>query len=303
MRISYSAFENYNGCPARYKFQYVDRISVPKKTELVFGSLMHAVVDMALKRDPIIPPIQELEKFFNLGFANVPFKDSLSKKQYSAVGKEMIKTFHRSLTPGLRTTLATEKRFAIDLNDKHSLVGIIDRIDKLPFGAFEVIDYKTNFKPKTQDEVDQDKQLGVYKFATEHFWPEAKDVRLSLFYLRSNQKLTTTRDEEGTKILIDEIIATADKIESDNEWKPKKNPLCGWCDFQHLCPLMSEVKVIGPEIANDLAEYIEAARKIELLEPKIIAHFADKKIDSLRLNESEITLLKNGKLSVNKNNL
>lgn len=55
MKISYSAFDSYNRCPLQYRFGYVDRIKVLDKIELVFGGLIHQVVQYALKQDPIIP--------------------------------------------------------------------------------------------------------------------------------------------------------------------------------------------------------------------------------------------------------
>src|SRR3989344_4499577 len=111
MRISFSAFDNYNSCPLKYKFQYIDKVRVEKKTEFEFGSLMHAVVQDALKKDPIIPSLEELLTNYEEGFGQISFKDDRQKKQYYDVGKKIIKIFLDSLKPGLRNTIATEKRF------------------------------------------------------------------------------------------------------------------------------------------------------------------------------------------------
>jgi putative RecB family exonuclease len=306
MRISFSAYDNYTGCPLRYKFQYIDRVSVPKKVELEFGSLMHDIVEYALKKDPIIPSAEELAELYEKGFLTITFPDKLKKEQYYRVGKEMIQTFHDSLKPGLRETIATEKRFYLPLNDKHTLSGAIDRIDKLPFGAFEVIDYKTNFKPKTQEEVNRDKQLGVYRFAIEKLWPEAKDVRLSLHFLRSNMKLTTTRNQTEVRELIDEIIKTADNIGKETEWLPKKNPLCDWCDFQHLCPLMkqkiasSKQLTATSDIDTIVEQYLEAYQKINELEPQIHSHFDKEKIEAFHHKNGVVSRSKTGKFTIRK---
>lgn len=306
MRISFSAFDCYNRCPAQYKLNYIDRVSVPKKIELEFGSLMHAVVEFALKRDPIVPPFEELIKFFDENFKKISFSSELQKNQYSSVGKEMIRVFHDSLTPGLRSTIATEKRFYIDLNEKHALSGVIDRIDKLPFGPFEVIDYKTNFKPKTQEEVDRDKQLGIYKIAVKHFWPEAEDVRLSLFFLRTNQKLTTKRVDSELEDLKKEIIETCEKIQTDTEFMPKKNPLCGWCDYKNLCPLMeqrvasSDQQTANSNIDDIVEQYLEAHEVIRTLEPKIHTHFDSEKIEAFQHKNGVVSRSKNGKFTIRK---
>jgi len=41
MRISYSGLDTFSTCPAKYKFQYIERIRVPKSKEAVFGTLIH----------------------------------------------------------------------------------------------------------------------------------------------------------------------------------------------------------------------------------------------------------------------
>lgn len=305
MRISFSAFDNYNSCPLKYKFQYIDKIRVAKKTELEFGSLMHSVVENTLKKDPIIPSLEELMTIYEEGFAQISFKDDRQKKQYYDVGKEIIKIFLETLKPGLRDTIATEKRFYIQLNDKHAISGTIDRIDKLPFGAYEIIDYKTNFRPKTQQDVDRDKQLGIYHLAIQNLWPEAEDVRLSMHFLRPNLKLTTTRRNDEIEELKQEIIKTAEKIESDTEFRPKRNPLCDWCDFQHLCPLRKQK--VAPktdeteEIDNMVCDYLDACQKIKDLEPQIHKHFDKEKIESFHHKKGVVSRSKTGKFTVRKN--
>lgn len=304
MRISFSAFDTFNGCPLRYKFQYIDRILVPKKIELEFGSLMHNVVEYALKKDPIIPSLEELTRLYEENFSKITFENDLKKSQYHGVGLDMIKTFHASLTPGLRDTIATEKRFYLPLNEKHTLSGAIDRIDKLPFGAYEVIDYKTNFKPKTQEDVDKDKQLGIYRYAISKLWPEAKDVRLSLYFLRTDMKLTTTRRDEDVEEVISDVIKTADQIETEKEFLPKRNPLCDWCDFQHLCPLMkqkSNTDNSSPqEIDNIVEQYLDAHQKINELEPQIHTHFDTEKIEAFHHKKGVVTRSQNGKFTIRK---
>ena len=143
MRISYSAFDTYTKCPLKYKFQYIDYIKVPEKPEFFFGSLIHLVVQMALRRDPIIPPISDLIKFYESKWREDIFPDKLTADQYLDSGRQMITKFHEDYKPGLRKVIASEKRFQIPL-ENHILSGVIDRVDKLPFGAYEIVDYKTS---------------------------------------------------------------------------------------------------------------------------------------------------------------
>jgi len=305
MRISYSAYDTFNRCPAKYKFQYVDRISIPKKAELAFGSLIHEVVQLALKKDPIIPSVDELIAFLKDHWDESVFSSEKEAQQYFDMAQNMIRNFHASLKPGFRNIIATEKRFYIPLNEKHTLSGAIDRIDKLPFGAFEVIDYKTSKTMPDQGHVDADKQLGIYRFAIMNLWPEAKDVRLTLYYLKHNQQITTTRTDEDAETLKNEFIEVAEKIEQEKEFAPKRNSFCDWCDYQHLCPLQKH-KVApkteeSQEIDSIVCDYLDACSKIKELEPKINTHFEKEKIEAFHHKKGVVTRLKTGKFSIRKN--
>jgi len=308
MKISYSAFDCYNRCPLQYKFSYVERIKVPDKIELVFGGLIHKVVQQALRQDPIIPPVEELNKFLLGNWPKDLFKNELEEKQYKELALTMIRNFHASLKPNLRQIAAIEKRFQIPLSERHTLSGAIDRIDKLPIGTYELIDYKTSKKLPTQDEVDRDKQLGIYHWAIGNLWPEAKDVNLTLYFLKHNEQITTKRDEYQAEQIKNEFIETADKIDKEKDWRPKQNGLCDWCDYQHLCPLMKQ-KIQKAEMPTSeealkiddmIADYIAARQKIDELEPKIHDHFDKEKIEKFYHDNGNVTRLKNKKLSVSK---
>jgi len=308
MRISYSAFDTFNRCPLKYKFSYIERIKVPQKPEFYFGGLVHAVVQEGLKRDPIIPSLEELIKYLEDNWSEEAFPSKQEAEQYLDFGKNMIRNFHSSLRPGLRNIVATEKRFQVPLNEKHNLTGMIDRIDRLPYGAFEVIDYKTSKKPSIQADVDSDKQLGIYKLAVSHMWPEAKDVKLTLYFLKHPMQLTTTRQDSEIETLKEEIIETAEKIESETEFAPKANQFCDWCEYGHLCPLMKQKfhqsqksKLKGQnETEEIIKEYISAQQKIKELEPKIHQHFDSEKIERFFHQEGIVTRGKNKKLTIRK---
>lgn len=292
MRISYSAFQTYSQCPLKYKFQYIDWVKVPEKPEFFFGSLVHEVVQMALRRDPIIPTIKDLLKFYESKWREDVFPDKLASDQYLKLGREMIKNFHEGYKPGLRKVVAAEKRFQIPL-ENHTLSGIIDRVDKLPFGAYEIVDYKTSKSLPTQEEVDLDKQLATYAIAVQTMWPEAKDMRLTLHFLKHNSLITTSRTPEQIEKMKFEIVSAADKISKTKTFKPCENKFCDWCDYKHLCPLkknqMSTDNDQVKEIDTIINDYIAAYKKIADLTPEIQKHFDTEKINELKTDLGTIT--------------
>ena len=288
MRISYSAYDTYKKCPLKYKFSYIDKISAPKRPELFFGGLIHSVVQYALKKDPLMPSYEELIKFYEENWESSLYKDKDQEKQYFDFGKNMIFHFHGTHKPGLRDIIATEKYFAIPLSEKHQLSGVIDRVDKLPIGAIEIIDYKTNKSLPTQQDIDNDFQMNFYQLAVKSLWPEIDKVKLTFYFLKPNVQMSTTRDDYAIDMAKKEIIATADTITSQKDFCATPNRFCDWCDFQNRCPAFADLKTSDDRESKIIEKFLAAKKAIDVLEPEI------NKI----MNKSGKDVLKSGQIRI-----
>jgi DNA helicase-2/ATP-dependent DNA helicase PcrA len=125
-----------------------------------------------------------------------------------------------------------EKNFVLDI-DGTKLRGKIDRIDQLPDGKIEIIDYKTG-NTKTQKEVDDDVQMTIYTMAATEALKIKPDI-LSLYYVESGTKLSTKRTKkqvDAEKKIIKEV---AEGIKEGN-FEPKPGRDCEWCDYKEICP-------------------------------------------------------------------
>jgi putative RecB family exonuclease len=110
----------------------------------------------------------------------------------------------------------------------------VDRVDATDSG-YEVIDYKLDREIRTQAQVDDDLQLGLYHVALEGaqgITPES----LTLYFLRHNLQRTTVRTREQGRELSRWVIATGGDIQNDRQWKPCVGDHCGGCDFRTSCP-------------------------------------------------------------------
>lgn len=269
MRISYSSFNTFNTCPLKYKFTYIDKISVPKRPELFFGGLIHSVVQYALKKDPLMLAYDELINFYKNNWDSSLYKDKEQEKQYFDFGKNMIFHFHGTHKPGLRNIIATEKYFAIPLSSKHELSGVIDRVDKLPIGILEIIDYKTNKALPSQEEIDQDFQMNFYNLAIKELWPETEKVKLTFYFLKPNVQMSTTRDDYTLEIAKKEIIKTADKIEKTKNFYATPNRFCDWCDFQNRCSKFKDTITSNEKEEEIISKFLTAKKTVDILEPEI----------------------------------
>ncbi len=304
MRVSYSAMDTFERCPLQYKFKYIDKISVPKRPELFFGGLIHKIVQEALKKDPAMPALEELLRMLEENWEAEVFDSKQNSDAYLSVGKNMIRNFYADHKPGLTNIVAIEKRFLIPLSDKHSLSGAIDRVDQLPFGPFEIIDYKTNHKLPTANELAKPKQLAIYDFATRECWPDAKDVKLTYYFLKHNKKIPVPMENIDSKTIKEDIIKIADDIEKTKEFAPKVGSTCDWCDFQERCPKMThkfkEKTPAGEKMDEIVGEYLALKKKEEELERTILEHMEKEKIEAFHHKKGVISRSKTGKFTIRK---
>jgi len=121
-------------------------------------------------------------------------------------------------------------------------VGYVDRIDRRPDGAIEVIDHKTG-KPRSQDDVDRDRQLTAYAFAcargglrdpaTGEVLPAAE--RLGLHFAEPGLMVWTTRSAEELEAFGASLVAEVGAIRR-REFEPRPGSACRWCEYRAACP-------------------------------------------------------------------
>ncbi len=299
MRTSYSAIESYRTCPQKYKFQQIDHIRVPKSREAIFGSLIHETLQYMFQRDPLFPTLDEVVAYFRTHW---PSKETLAKeaeydplkftwteeeeKIYFEEGIRMLKKFYEKNAPWNFSVLDLESRFTISFADEktgqtHILAGIIDRIDKPADNSYEIIDYKTSKRMPSQQGVDENLQLSLYALGLQNRWPHlrAEDIKLSLYFLRHNEKLSTAPTQEVIEKTKQRILASIREIETrlknDKPFEPIPGPLCNWCGYRPLCPAWKHLyrkkkdPLTQQEISAKVAEYFEIKRAEKRFEKQL----------------------------------
>ncbi len=235
MRLSYSSINTYETCPAKFKFQYEDRIPSGTSPALAFGDSLHRSLHLFHDRPvPVPPSLEELHDMLEASWVSEGFSGESEEQMYRDHGRQVLAQYHRENAPSYRIPAALEFRFRIEVEGVE-LSGIIDRMDRLPGGGYEIIDYKTNRRLPPQSRIDQDLQLSVYHLAARQIWG-IEPERLTLYYLLPGQRMTTNRTAKDADELRRRIATVAERIEA-GKFEPRQNPLCDWCDYQALCPL------------------------------------------------------------------
>lgn len=309
MRLSYSALETFQICPLKFKFREIDRIKTPQTKEAFFGSLIHEVLKILHEPSQLaIPTEEEILKIFSEKWDTSFYEDSQEEAIAFSQGVKILKNYYAKNYPAKFNVVNLETRFeapVLDQGETHIITGIIDRIDKNEDGIFEVIDYKTSKKMPAQKFVDNNLQLAVYHLGIANRWPsiaeQNRPVKLSLYYLPHNEKLSTIKDFRYLSETKEKILSIIDKISADSQkFEPNPGPLCNWCQYQPYCPLFKhkfkEKELSDEETQKLIKEYFETksradqdAKRMSEIKGKINKYMDEQKIERVFADSGSIT--------------
>ena len=264
MRLSYSSMNTYETCPAKFKFQYEDRVPQGRSAALSFGDSLHRALHLFHNRPvPVAPSADELLEMLDACWVSEGFTNDSEERTYQDHGRQVLSQYHRENADDYRIPAALEFRFTIDVEGV-ALSGVIDRMDRIPGGGYEIVDYKTNRRLPPQARIDQDLQLSIYHMAAREIWG-IEPERLTLYYLLPGQRMTTVRTPRDVDELRRRIGVVAERIEA-GLFEPRQNPLCDWCEYQALCPLFrhrfeQEQGDPAPRMTQIVDEWIGLKRK------------------------------------------
>lgn len=283
MRISYSAFDTYQNCPLKYKFQQIDHIKTPKSKEAVFGSVIHDTMKFIHTPGILSPTLDQAMEHFSAHWNPAVFDTPDEERAAFTQGVGIIQNYFKKNNPADFNIVNLESRFQIEIGSddppaggKHIISGIIDRIDRTEDG-FEIIDYKTTKKMPTQERVENDVQLSVYMKAFLSLYPKEianiENIKVSLYFLKHNVKLSAMRTKEQLDETEKIFLETVALIE-EQKFEPRVSPLCDWCGYQNICPMwkhkFKEIRKIDTQEVNAaIDEYVNLKSAIGLTKDRL----------------------------------
>jgi DNA helicase-2/ATP-dependent DNA helicase PcrA len=254
--FSHSQFRAYGECPLAYALANVYRVATAeRKGYFEFGSAIHGAFETftIARRDARAaglpdPGLAALESAFEGTFKPAAFPDTEAAQHYrDRSGPALRRFFERELASASEAILF-EARFLLELDpgdgsEPVRVVGFIDRIDRLPDGSIEVIDYKTG-KAKSQRDVDDDDQLSMYALALregavldpDSGQPLPAPSRLTLYFTESDLARSTTRTDEQLDDFRTRTLEIARRMRSGDFAANPEYRRCSWCDWRRLCP-------------------------------------------------------------------
>ncbi len=264
--LSYSSMRAYLECPLRWKFLYIDRIPEAPRGYFSFGRTVHAVLE-ELARPLVVPlarttPVGQTQRTLDefptgpLVAPGVPmgrgellaayarlwisegYQSPEEEARYRSLGEDLLLRYYDGFVQAPPVPVAVEEHFEARWAGV-PMHGYIDRIDRLPEGSLEILDYKTTRGLSRADAQASD-QLSFYQVLVEENY-EAPVERLALFDLRGGSALRVPkRSPRELGPLAENVGAVADGIRAER-YEATPGRQCTRCEFRARCPEFATV--------------------------------------------------------------
>lgn len=243
--LSYSQIQTFQMCPLHYKLRYLMNLPSPPSPALSYGISVHNTL-----RD-FFQSLQQKEVHTAASIKNL-LKNNWIREGYSGKLHEQ-QTYQQAETMLYKVadetlanppdTLAVELPFSFWL-ERLKVGGKIDRIDRLSDGTIEIIDYKTGKNVPTEKKVKEDLQLTFYALAATEvkdgiLGKSPEEIKLTLYYLEEDKKLSTTRTKEDLAAAKDLILKMRDEIQQ-SDFHCSQSIMCKSCEFSMLCQIQKK---------------------------------------------------------------
>lgn len=258
MRLSFAHIVTYLECPKRYAYRYRDGLTEPLSWQASFGTSLHNTLYRFTKEvqgdrlwsslsdaqgvprqtslfgdaGPSPPPVERLLELLDSSWVNVGYPEAQAMYAAKAEALTLLRRWYGDHAAELQQTVAVELPFRLSLGEVE-IQGRMDRIDRRD-GELMVVDYKSG-SLRTQEEVDGDRQLGMYALVL-HEMLGLDSVRLGLYFLRDDLMLETRRDTQACAQTRETIHHVARRVSAERFDATPSLTACSRCPFRSLCP-------------------------------------------------------------------
>ncbi|HEX8646417.1 MAG TPA: ATP-dependent DNA helicase [Thermoleophilaceae bacterium] len=231
LMLSASDIETYRLCPLKYKFARVFRIPQEPSINQRFGIVVHQV----LERFHATPggSLEGLMQLFEAAWRRSGFGDSNDDLQFRERAVAALRRYWELDRKRDSEPVSFERSFSFHIGP-HLLRGRVDRVDRLPDGRHELIDYKTG-KAKSEQDLREDVQLSIYQMGARESWG-IETAAQSYYYVLENEKVPVAHSEEELERVRGTVTDIGDRIMA-HRFEPKPSiELCSFCDYRIICP-------------------------------------------------------------------
>jgi DNA helicase-2/ATP-dependent DNA helicase PcrA len=235
LSLSASDLDLYLTCPLKYKFRRVFGIPQEPTINQRFGILIHNVLERFHKdggggTEEGLPRLMDL---FESGWRRSGFGSSDDELQFRDRAREAMRLYWERESESDGEPVWLERKFDFRIGEHH-VRGRVDRVDRLPDGSHELIDYKTGER-KSEADLESDLQLALYRLAAREAWDLEANSGSYYYVLDAEKVAAPVRDDDAERV--ERTVFEVGEGVLGQDFEPRPSPtVCSWCDYKLICP-------------------------------------------------------------------
>ncbi len=235
-RFSPTRLNAYRFCPRAYGFQYDQGLRWGgTSASQSFGGSLHRTLQVFHQEGGAASiSVDELKRQLASTWSASGYATEEEADAARTEGERLLEQHHAQANEPGRTTLAVERTVQWRYDDL-VLFGKIDRLDRRPDGALEVIDYKSGRRVPTESDVRESLAMAIYQLLVAREHP-GTPVVTTLLHLRTGQSASVARTDDELRVVEEEALTLARAILADREKLARPGPQCHQCPYPRICP-------------------------------------------------------------------
>jgi DNA helicase-2/ATP-dependent DNA helicase PcrA len=235
LSLSASDLDLYLTCPLKYKFGRVFGIPQEPTINQRFGILVHSVLERFHKEAGAgeEDSLERLMELFEAGWRRAGFGASDDELQFRDRAREAMRLYWEREREADGVPAWLERKFDMRIG-AHHVRGRVDRVDRLPGGGYELIDYKTGER-KSEADLENDLQLALYRIAAREAWGIEAEAGSYYYVLDADKVAAPVRPDDAERV--ERTVLGVGEGILGQDFEPRPSPaVCGWCDYRLVCP-------------------------------------------------------------------
>ncbi|HEY9720781.1 MAG TPA: PD-(D/E)XK nuclease family protein [Oscillatoriaceae cyanobacterium] len=227
-----SRLATYQGCPRQYYYRYVIKAPSKRHAAQSVGISLHGALEAVQQAGGVVETgVEGAIALLASRWESDGFADKREEEAARVQAEAMLAAYLARHGVGEGTPIMIEKKLTGRYADV-PLLGIVDRVDRLPDGTLELIDYKSGRAAAHEPAVQQ--QLAIYRFLIKEQLGEYP-ARVAIHHLAANTRVAVDLAPGDWSGLLERAAQSAQSIERDEDFDPRIGSWCQRCDYNRRC--------------------------------------------------------------------
>jgi RecB family exonuclease len=248
---SVSSTREYEGCPRRYRFGYVERRPKdrPVPPTWRFGTVVHAALEAAWRA--AMTAGADVPVAAHLDVAIAALDTAIEREQLDGTDRARgVAIVTRALEEDVvrdgaldpdsqlppSRPIGVEEAFRGRIDADERIIGFVDLVLERPDGTIELVDHKVTERRSGEEELRDDFQLNLYGRLASRRWPDATAIIATHHYPTGPAAVSVLLEPSGMRRAEERVRTVAHAIAREEHFPATPSERCTHCPWLPSCP-------------------------------------------------------------------